>query len=418
MRVTVAIVALLCACDPRPFNDDPLVGGTAADDNPFVHAEGTTLKDGAGDDVVLVGVNLGGWLSWESWIWGGGPQSEGDLRQNLAQLVEDDEVDRFGAAVHDRFVGEADIADMAARGFNVVRVPLNHTVLDDDEAEEGGAGFALLDRLLGWCEAHGVRVVFDLHAAPGGQSWAYMADPDDTKLWDADDGVARTAALWRSIAARYADRDVVAGYDLLNEPAAPSAEALVDAYATIAAAIHEVDPSHMIIVEGAGFATDFSIFERRLTTNQLYSFHQYNWVGDFRRDEVQRYADVARAHDVPMWNGEFGENSVAHHAESVDLYLDDEFDLVGHCFWTWKKTPSATAALVTIADDLDAWRPVMDWAGGGWVTRPTPDETRAGFAQFLAAIERDRCDVDDDLAAVLGRGARGRFASAPGSAVP
>ncbi len=408
----VLVVLIPGACAPDAFDGEALIGGVPADENPFVHAVGGHLEDADGDDVRLVGVNLGGWLLWESWIWGGGPQGEGDLRRRLGELVGDDDVDAFAADVHDGFIGESDIAAIAGLGFNVVRVPFNHTLLEGDGnvLEDGvdQARFAVLDRLLEWCDGHGVRVVLDLHAAPGGQSWAYMADPDDQKLWDLDEGVARTAAIWRAVAARYADRDVIAGYDLLNEPAAPSNEALFDAYAEIATAIHEVDTRHLIVVEGAGFATDFAPFSRRLTTNQAYSFHQYSWVGDSRRDEVARYADLARAHDVPMWNGEFGENSAESHDSTVDIYRDDEFDLVGHCFWTWKKTPSGTAALVAIDDDLVRWHAVLDWAGGGWVPRPAADETRAGFTQLLEAADFERCAVDEELGASLARGARGR----------
>ena len=36
----------------------------------FVHQSGTQLLDGAGQPLKLKGVNLGGWLLWEGWMWG------------------------------------------------------------------------------------------------------------------------------------------------------------------------------------------------------------------------------------------------------------------------------------------------------------------------------------------------------------
>ena len=50
-------------------------------------------------------------------------------------------------------------------------------------------------------------VVLDLHAAPGGQSGYFIADPQGKKrLWDDETYQQRTVALWKAIAARYHDR--------------------------------------------------------------------------------------------------------------------------------------------------------------------------------------------------------------------
>src|SRR3546814_9282813 len=43
-------------------------------------------------------------------------------------------------------------------------------------------------------------------------------DPDAPSLWDSAENQRRTVALWRKLAARYADEPWVGGYDILNEP--------------------------------------------------------------------------------------------------------------------------------------------------------------------------------------------------------
>ena len=63
--------------------------------------------------------------------------------------------------VYDNFITEADIAKIAAAGFNCVRVPLHNRLFDDD------TGWKMLDRVLDWCEQHRLYAVLDLHMVPG-----------------------------------------------------------------------------------------------------------------------------------------------------------------------------------------------------------------------------------------------------------
>ncbi len=85
------------------------------------------------------------------------------------------------------------------------------------------------------------------------------------------------------MAIRYRDRDMVAGYDLLNEPDPPTGVAM---YTRIATAIREVDTQHMIIVEGANYARDFSMFTAPIDANRVYSFHLYPFTSDANRRAI------------------------------------------------------------------------------------------------------------------------------------
>jgi endoglucanase len=324
-----------------------------------VRRAGDHLVDGAGNPVALRGVNLGGAFLWEAWIWGGelallrlDNQSEHHIRTALASLVGDAAVDAFARGVYERMADDADFAAIAAHGFNAVRVPLNHRMLERPD------GLAVLDRVLALAEAHAIYVVLDLHAAPGGQSRYFVADPDDKRLWDDPSARDRTVALWRALAARYRGRTVVAGYDLLNEPAPPNGAALTDVYARIIAAIREVDPDHLIVLEGGDAARDFSMFTAPLDPNQIFSFHIYTWFGNDAAKRVARYAAFARATGVPMWCGEFGENTVDAVREQVALF--DTSGVVGWAFWTWKKVKNRYPALHEIVA-TPSWRATVDW---------------------------------------------------------
>ncbi len=325
-----------------------------------VHRDGDHLVDGAGKPVALRGVNLGGAFLWEAWIWGGAisllhfdNQSESHIRAALASILGDAEVAAFARGVYDAMAGEADFAAIAAHGFNVVRVPLNHRMLETAD------GLAALDRVLARAEAHGVYAVLDLHAAPGGQSKYFVADPERDRLWDSEAARTRTVELWRTLAARYRGRAVIAGYDLLNEPDPPSGAALVDIYTRIIPAIREVDPDHLVILEGADAARDFSMFSAPLDANQIFSFHIYTWFGNDAAKRVAGYAALAARLGAPMWCGEFGENTADAVAEQVALF-DHAAGVTGWAFWTWKKVKNRYPALHEIVA-TPSWQTTIDW---------------------------------------------------------
>jgi len=379
--------------------------------NRMLHQQGTRIVDGQAREVRLRGVNLGGWLIWEGWIFGKGIlTSESTLMNHLTDLVGAPEALEFRRQVHDKFITEADIQQIAQAGFNCVRVPLNHRIFHDP------GGWTVLDRLLGWCEKYQVYVVLDLHAAPGGQSGFGMADPgeDHRLLWASAENQARTVALWAALATRYRHRQIIAGYDLLNEPAPPSGSALVNLYQRISTAVRAQDPDHLMILEGAKFATDFSMFDKPLCANQAFSFHIYNWFGDDRPQKIAACQDCARKLQTPLWVGEFGENSYAMIRSTVELF-DRCPEINGWAFWTWKKAPTTFPGLAVIKVP-DHWLPVITSIGslfGG--SKPDPATARTGIKEFLAAMafQNTIYDIRMEQALLPKPSRRGAQASSP-----
>ncbi len=72
--------------------------------------------------------------------------------------------------MYQNFITERDIEMISQMGLNVIRVPFNHTLLEDDAHpyQYKESGWKFLDQLLIWSEKHRVYVVLDLHSAPGG----------------------------------------------------------------------------------------------------------------------------------------------------------------------------------------------------------------------------------------------------------
>ncbi|REF37227.1 glycoside hydrolase family 5 protein [Thermasporomyces composti] len=153
---------------------------------------------------------------------------------------------------------EADIAAFAATGGNLLRVGFsNRPLMRKEEPFDLDPGaFEQLDRILDSCERHGVRVVIDPHTFPGLRD-DYTTFPDD-EFWKDLRYHELAMRLWDAVASRYHDRgEVLAGYDLLNEPAVPDIHAeegpaswnalVLDLVATIRA--H--DPDRPILVASA-----------------------------------------------------------------------------------------------------------------------------------------------------------------------
>ena len=378
----------------------------------MVHQEGARLIDPQGAPLRLRGVNLGGWLLWEGWEYGrGGMISETEMMKRLTELAGAEAAGDFQRGMWNNFITEADIQAIARLGFNSVRLPFNAKLLEDPAKPYSyrPEGWALLDQALAWCEAHAIYVILDLHAAPGGQSRLTPSDPSEPEqmLWRSPEAQDRTVELWKAIAERYRDRAIVAGYDLLNEPLPPrrEPEQLLDLTRRLVAAIREVDPYHLIIVEGGRFSSDFSMFPGPVSGNQMYGFHMYTWFGDNRLEAFANLRTLAESQAVPLWAGEFGENDYEMITTTVQMYEDPANRVsVGWSFWTWKKVPVRNPALVAI-DPPESWTAVINWIGDPRRNPPpAPEQARAGMRAFLQAVRFENTSIDPLMLEALSAG--------------
>jgi len=57
------------------------------DNTSFVHRQNQQILNGQNTVIKLDGVNLGGWLMWEGWIWGGGFTAEKDINTNMQSII-------------------------------------------------------------------------------------------------------------------------------------------------------------------------------------------------------------------------------------------------------------------------------------------------------------------------------------------
>jgi len=177
----------------------------------------------------------------------------------------------YSAARTNRYTDAEDIALMARLGFDHVRLSIDAGALE--QSFGGSAGptadyLARLDRAVDTMLADGLAVEIDLHPA----------DAYKQQLRTSDDAVERFTALWRKLAAHYADRDPErVFFEILNEPEVSDAWRWAGIQAHVAAAIRQVAPRHTLIATGANYSDirDLLRLEPLADGNVIYNFHFY-----------------------------------------------------------------------------------------------------------------------------------------------
>jgi endoglucanase len=338
----VAVIAALFASNGIAFATD------------FIHADGRRLVDGHGATFAVRGINLGNWLVPEGYMFKfTRARSPTEIAGVIEALLGPADAAAFWAKFRDIYIAKEDVDFIKAAGFNTVRVPLNWRLFatpDDSGTEQfEGPGWALLDRLVQWCRDAGLRVIVDLHAAPGGQTGV---NHDDGPGFPLTFYVPRyrklTIALWQKLAAHYRDETAILGYDLLNEPISPYNDVdylnpeLEPLYRDIVAAIRSVDPNHVVLLGGGQWDTNFAMFDRPFDANAVYTYHKF-WPNP-TRDAIQSYLDFGNRWNVPVLIGETGEYNNGWNEKF--RRLNERFG-IGWIFWPYKNLDS-DLAVVTI----------------------------------------------------------------------
>jgi endoglucanase len=379
----------------------------------FTTRKDTIVDRVTGAAVQLKGFGLGCWLLPEGYMWGSNKDSPRLIEQAITDLIGKPAADTFWNLYHWNFLVEQDIKDMKGWGINAVRVALLGALLQPRDSQPKAApyiyndeGWRIHDSLVIWCERWQVGIIWDMHAAPGGQNNQNISDADGTaRLWtDTATYWPRTRDLWYQIAARYKDRKCIVGYDLLNEPLLSNlginATLLRKLYVQLTSLIRTVDTTGIIFVEGQWWARDFAILEPLTWDNHLVvAFHEYppvaswaNMAGNANGTPYDWKA-LRTKYTIPLWHGETGEQGPPYdrNAQSTDFLNANN---IGWSWWTHKKFNNSsqpwncpkTAGFQTILNY---------WNNGG--TKPSASDaktwlfdqarkTNRSYCQFLPAM--------------------------------
>ncbi len=292
----------------------------------WLRVSGDQIVNANGDTVYLRGFGLGGMLHMENFI-DGYPANEESMREGLRKVLGERKYNLYFDTFYKSYFTEPDAKYIHSLGLNLVRIPINYRLFEDDMnpgviKEEA---FEYLDKLIELCAKYRIYTIIDMHALPGSQNQHWHSDNPThvAAFWIYKEFQDRAVHLWEAIAEHYKDQPWVAGYDLINEPADPSGEKLFPYYKRLREAIRKIDPKHILFLEGDRYATDFSkfteVWDNVVYTNHDYAAPGFIFGGDYPGYTRGKYSDKDTLekdflnksefmflHHVPLWVGEFG----------------------------------------------------------------------------------------------------------------
>jgi glucan 1,3-beta-glucosidase len=247
----------------------------------------------------LRGVNLGGWLVLEKWM-------SPSLFAGLTATDETSWCLELGRDAGlrlrghwDSWIRREDFLWIAERGLDAVRIPVGHWLFGppypwhrsygDSRTPFVEGGHEVLERALRWASEAGLRVMVDLHAAPGCQNGFDNGGIKDVCEWHtSEEYVDFSVQFLGELARRYRSEPALQAIEVLNEPRwdVPTAF-LEDYYRRAYAAIRAEAPAERLAVvfhDGFRHHGEFvPLFRSADFRNVLFDVHRYQC---FAREDI------------------------------------------------------------------------------------------------------------------------------------
>lgn len=328
IAVSVQIKKSEIASTGKTPETQPYVSENHITDDDFLTASGNVLVNRSGEEVVLSGVNLGGWLLQEYWMCPVKGSSDIEQWTNLETF--DVLERRFGTEktralikkYEDNWITEKDIKTIADMGCNVVRIPFwykNFMTSPEGtwitENPDDNPGFKRLDWVIDAAGRYGMYVILDMHGCPGGQSEDHCSgSARQCELFDNQQYQYAMECLWVAIAQRYKNNPVVAAYDIMNEPKVFRTNVESDPrnllYDRMIKAVRATGDNHVIAVEAIWNLDVLPVPNAMNWDNVMYELHLYG--GDY--STVDAYFNSIRkysiANKVAIYIGEYSDMKI------------------------------------------------------------------------------------------------------------
>ena len=164
------------------------------------------------------GVNLGNWLVLEKWMSpalfdGTDADDEYYLPRQLPKEIYEARIKVHRA----EYISERDFVAIKAMGLDAVRIPTPYFVFGDREPFIGCV--EELDKAFAWAEKYGLKILIDLHTAPGSQNGFDNGGLSGVCKWaQQPEEVEFELTVLERLAKRYGAREGLWGIEILNEP--------------------------------------------------------------------------------------------------------------------------------------------------------------------------------------------------------
>ncbi len=381
--------------------------------------------------VCLRGVNFGGWLMMEGYILHAPNRAVQLFKKDFAKRLGPQALTAFERAFEEYFIQAEDVRRVRAMGLNCIRLPFHYGVVEEAPGKINRKGIARIDGALRWAREAGVRVILDMHAAPGAQNADWHADAvGRARFWGSPAYQRRAVRIWEFLADRYKDHPEVAGYDLLNEAVTEDTRALNAYYHEVIRHIRAIDHRHILFVEGNRWAMDLEALDDFDDDNLALSIHFYHPIeftfnfiphlryplqssaGRFGRETLKKmigaYSRFARKKQRALFVGEFGVNA-RQGLYGEDLWLIDILDIfrahdIHWTYWTFKAVKNAC-----FPDGIYSYIPNDPWISrhgplSGWETYA--DRWRTDRAAIIRSWATERFTPNAEVIRILTNAAR------------
>ncbi len=178
---------------------------------------GSTSQTADSASSKLRGVNLGSWLVLEKWmapdVYRGSDASD---EYNLCLGLGDQAAKRLNEH-RESFITAEDFRWIKDCGLNSVRLPVGYWALEAPKPYVESASF--IDFALAQAQQNGLKLLLDLHGAPGSQNGWDHSGRSGPINWPKDPkNIAETLRVLESFAQKYGQHPALYGIELLNEP--------------------------------------------------------------------------------------------------------------------------------------------------------------------------------------------------------
>ena len=265
------------------------------------------------------------------------------------------------------FITEADFKQIAALGFDHVRIPIDYNVIQNPDGTMRPEGLRRIDAALALCDKYGLKTVLDLHKTPG---YSFDAEEKEAGFFDSEKYQEIFYTIWETLAERYGDRADRVAFELLNEV---TEARFLPAWKRISREcvrrIRFFAPDTIILLGSYNWNSARTVPELDAPYDDkvVYNFHFYEphafthqgayWMPELR-DKRMAYADCgaseqwfedflapavekAKKENCELYCGEFGVIDVVPPEEAVkwfkDLHAVFERHDIAHAMWTWKQ---------------------------------------------------------------------------------
>ena len=304
------------------------------------------LKDINTNTVVLKGVNFGGWLIQETWmcplyalnsdVTVKNGTENGWANLDTLTYMENNfgatEAQKLFKAYQDNYITEWDFQNVKNLGFNCVRIPFwyrnfmsdeNGTYYTDDDNKN--PGFEKLDWAIETAGKYGLYVILDMHGCPGGQGGDHSTGKVGRNyLYFEEKYQDIMENLWSKIAGRYKFGNIIASYDIMNEPLNNAAtthgvkssyavspwvdtanDPRIPLYDKMVKALRKSDPYHNITLEAIWRMYKLPNPSNYGWTNMMYQLHSYDSDYTTTNELITSLVNARNNYGVAAYMGEF-----------------------------------------------------------------------------------------------------------------